>query len=196
MHKRHRQLPTLPDRNDRWPTRRFQDGYEGSGTWIGALHADDADESPEHRAQDVVDFLGCVGFDRRARRERFWPAYPNRPFVGGVKRRNLEARLRALWDAMAGPDRVERLKPILRTIQPVWRARAIAILPLEPRERAALRGVQAAIPVERLTPHTAPLHCGHRINLTVRKDLIDGRAPWDLCPSCRAGYRRRGGRPR
>ena len=114
--------------NDRWRPRRTLTGYERCGVWFP-----EGFELPEN----LDWFLRLIGHSDPS---PFPTEYPDRPEIYGKKRALLDARLRRLWALLEAPDRLVAMTPVLRQIQPVWRARAITFLPVTEDERVTLRG--------------------------------------------------------
>ena len=128
--------PKIGNPNDRWPKRVFRHGFERTGTWFSFV--DENWVIPEGCfPTKVEEFLGWIGFQDCS---PFPEKYPDRPMISGRQRVILETRLRRLWDALSDPDRLSALDKILVQIQPVWRARAIWLLPVTADEKSTLQG--------------------------------------------------------
>ncbi len=127
--------PKIGSPNDRWPKRVFRHGFERTGTWFS--FADENGVIPfEGLPTKVEGFLAWIGLKDCSPA----PDYPDRPMISGRRKILLETRLRRLWDALTEPNRLDALDKVLAQIQPVWRARAIGLLPITPDEKSTLQG--------------------------------------------------------
>lgn len=137
MKKKHRKLRDLGLPTDRWSKRPTPDGFEGCGVlfyhWVEGGHV----LGPPFVADTLQEFLrGVEHLDSTTPMKE----YPARPIISGKPRANLDTRLRALWSLLGAENRIDAMTPHLRPMAPVWRYRAIAILPLTEGEKKTLRG--------------------------------------------------------